>query len=468
MTFIDKKIFDAMSIEEKQKSEISRYRAWIKLMMYIEFLFSVSYCFNLSEQYDAHISLKILCFVFLLCLAATIIALQQMAFNKAATAYFLTKTIKDDIAWGVLYIALSGLIILADIQGSELALNKFNAYKPQGVYEDYRQDAKYATASSEREKLKREKATQWSEASKAIQRCLACDAIEASYRLKIKPHQKSRNPKWVDGINRTIDRQNEFVKNQLSAAVAEKRAELERLRDQKDSLYLSKLSKFDEHLSQLMRSQDLAASTEKVKVLLREKANEHAAGGVSYITQILLLLLRGLVISKKAKEGKIFFESSSFLEEGSIFYKITMFIQNREYLAAEKSKINTAERFVQIFDELEGLKASKDYRVIELAKTGARTAHEATKILGDTSVNNLQNNSLNPPNLDKSQSSFDPKITSQIALENIFDEGAILTVTNEIQDLQIALENIFDEGAILTVTNEIQDLQIALENLSQI
>jgi len=356
MAYVTKQVSNSLSVEDRQKDELLLFNTVVYLAMLIETVFAIGYTYNYAFSSHFNEFFQWVMFVFLGLFSVCLVALQQYSYMKFTRAVVLTKTVKDDWFWGVFTLVISVVIIFIDIKGGKDLINALNGYTPN--VKNITNDTDYNKLDSDRKELKIELESAKEEKEKAIANCFECTAIAAKYEAKKKKHKASANPAWVKVENAQIDNANSKIEADKKEAVANKLAEVEKIKLQKIDAIQVKLDQIDNKKRRVEDVITIDNESEKKKGTQKKEENDAAAVFVTPLTQVLMAIMRYIIMKRREKENKDWVEKGIFSFIFNFFAPIVSDIENFFYKREIKSKYDIAASRLKTIDAVKEYKDS--------------------------------------------------------------------------------------------------------------
>ena len=363
MSFIDNADVQNMSVSEKNKFWLSLLKVGEKGAMVFEgvFFFILVASFIMSIKMPQNLILISIFLTSLLLDASAfiiyfLIELQRVSFCQFVSA-IQTPTLKDDIwALGV-SLAITMLAVFADKEGGTKFLNMVNKYDP--VISNFEKDNRVKDNDASRRKLEKERDNKLKMLS-----CTECKMIEAKYNAKIAAAKSKLRKNENDAAWKQVE--NAKIRNQVSALAAAKESEIQIAAAKFEESRNRDLSTFDKRLFSLDTMQvrvkgsiDSMNNEELRKERLQIEQNHTYGGGMSYLTQIILLFCRFMQVWISKKDGKSFVEIGEFMRGVSIvslpFEIISIFINE----LIEKGQINNQILYANAVQKIDDYKETK-------------------------------------------------------------------------------------------------------------
>lgn len=450
MRFLSQEDIDQMPAEKQNEYWLSLFQKGEAAAMFFEgfFFFVLLLSFAMSIEFPPKIAWLGWIATSGLLIAGVVLILFLVSLQQISFAQFIkavgTPSWKDDLGKGIVAAAIMILAWWADSKGGGAFLNYINGYDPK-ITEKYEDDKRVATNQKDVLSLQSERDKRVSSTV-----CAECAIVKSRYDKKIAAKRATlRAKEWDAAWKKTV---NDKIRADIRALEAEREAEIVgaqgRYQIQLDSIrnsYDVRINGIDTALTSLKSQIDSANISEKQKAKLQEEENRHYGGGLSILTQLVLLLCRYMQVRMWRKAGKEFVAIGEFMSSSSIFNVWFERVSIWYFEQVERQKIKTSVRYAEAFSNL-------DIYAEDLIGND-----EAIRPFIENKVNNLQQARIL---YDKNN----PKKTAQNVA--IMDEKAILL--DYISDCELALiplDPSIDVSEIETLNEIIDDCNLALAAL---
>ena len=409
MEFLKQSDIDSMPLEERDKFWFSLYKKGENAFMFFEgfFFFILLVSFVSTIEFPPKIAafgwvamggvllIGIVCILFL-------VALQQVSFAEFIRAWG-TPSLRDDWFKGLTALVIMIAAVWADAKGGAAFLNHINSYDAQ-IVSKYEDDRRVSTNQTDIARIEKER-----DGKIKTMACTECSSVRAEYSVKIAKKKAQLRAKeweaaWKKTENDNIRREISLLESEREAKVLVAQGRFESRRDSVRNSYDIRVNTLDTTVNRLKAQIDSSNLSEQNKTIERERENHRYGGGLSWLTQIVLLIVRFQQVRKWRKAGREFVAIGEFMATTAVlnvwFERIG--IEWNKYV--EKRRIDNIVRYAEAFQNVDNyaLEKSTGNEILKaMLDAGVKTASEAQIFYNNMKEKNVSNSAQSIGNQDE-------------------------------------------------------------------